>query len=70
MRISHGHGDRGVPEDPLQTEDVPAAHHVVAGEGVSEDVGQLARRLEATALVGTTERCPAGHEQAACTRHA
>ncbi|MNG13335.1 hypothetical protein D3C84_970080 [compost metagenome] len=63
MRIAHCHRDRGVPEDPLQAEDVPTTHHVVAGEGVSEDMGHLPWCMEATALVSTTERSPAGHKQ-------
>lgn len=47
VRVAHGHGDRGVPEDPLQAQDVPSAHHVVTGEGVPQDWG---RAFEASAI--------------------
>lgn len=40
--VAHGHLDIAVAQDALQGEDVAALHHVVAGEGVSQDVGQLA----------------------------
>lgn len=59
-----------MPQDPLKREDVPSSHHVMAREGVAEDVGQLPRRLESTALVGATEGGAARHEQAASSRHA
>lgn len=62
MRIAHGHRDRGVPQDPQQPEDVAACHHVMTGEGMPEDVGHLARSIEATAKVGTAERRPARME--------
>lgn len=70
VRVTHRHRDRRVPQDPLQREDVPSSHHVVAGEGVAEDVGQLPRCIESTALIGATERSPAGHEQSPGSRHA
>ncbi|MDT4843545.1 hypothetical protein D3C80_1135570 [compost metagenome] len=69
VRIPHGHRDRGVTEDPLQAEDVPASHHVVAGKGVPKDVGHLSWCVETTALVGRSKRGPAGHEQAAIPGH-
>lgn len=36
---AHGHGDRRVTEESLQAEDIPSPHHVMAGEGVAQDVG-------------------------------
>jgi len=36
MGIAHGHGDGGMDEDSLQTENVATGHHVVAVEDVSE----------------------------------
>lgn len=62
VRIAHGHRDRRVPQYPLQAENVTTGHHVVTGEGVPQDVGHLARCVEATTLVGTPESRPAGHE--------
>ncbi|MNG22987.1 hypothetical protein D3C84_1075390 [compost metagenome] len=56
-------------EDPLQAEDVPTAHHVVAGKGVSQDVGHLPWCVEATAQVGTSKCGPTGHEQPAIPGH-
>lgn len=67
--IAHGHGDGGVPEDALQTQDVTTAHHVMAGEGVPEDVSHLARSMEAATLVSRAECRPAGHEQPSIPRH-
>lgn len=48
----------------------PPPHHVVAGEGMAEDVGHLAWRLEPATLIGAAERGAARHEQAARSRHA
>ena len=45
MRIAHGHLDIAMTQDALQREDVPALHHVVAGERVPQDVSQLPRRM-------------------------
>jgi hypothetical protein len=39
MRVAHRHLDIAVAQDSLQREDVAALHHVVAGEGVPQDVG-------------------------------
>lgn len=36
MRITHGHLDIAMPEDPLQRQDIPTTHHEVAGEGMRE----------------------------------
>ncbi|MDT4835474.1 hypothetical protein FQZ97_691410 [compost metagenome] len=69
MRVPHGHGDRGVSEDPLQAENVPTAHSVMTSEGVPEDMGHLAWGVETTALVGTPECSPTGHEQATVPGH-
>lgn len=44
MGIAHGHGDVAVSEDALEREYVAPVHHVVTGEGVAQDVGQLLRR--------------------------
>lgn len=68
--VPHSHRDRRAPEDPLKRENVPSPHHVMAGEGVSEDVRHLARRIESTTLIGATDGGAAGHEQAAGSRHA
>jgi hypothetical protein len=38
---AHGHLDIAVAEYPLQREDVAALHHIMAGEGVPQDVGEL-----------------------------
>ncbi|MCY1550145.1 hypothetical protein D9M68_863730 [compost metagenome] len=38
-----------MPEDTLQAENIPSRHHVMAGEGVPQDVSELPWRLEATA---------------------
>ncbi len=62
MRIAHGHRDRGMSQDPLQSEDVAACHHVVTGKGMPEDVGHLAWSIEAATLVSTAERRPARME--------
>lgn len=48
----------------------PLPHHVVAGEGMAENMGHLARRLEPATLIGAAERGAAGHEQAVRSRHA
>lgn len=69
MCIAHGHRDGGVPEDALQTQDVTTAHHVMAGEGVPEDVSHLARSVEAATLVSRSKRRSAGHEQSTIPRH-
>lgn len=45
VRIAHGHLDVAVAQDALQSDDVPALHHVMAGEGVAEDVGHLPWRM-------------------------
>lgn len=42
MRIAHSHGQTGVAQDLLQSEDVPLLLHEVAGEGVAECVGGFA----------------------------
>ena len=34
----HGHGDRGMAENALQAENIPAGHHVVAAKGVPQNV--------------------------------
>ena len=39
MRIAHRHLDIAVTKDLLQPQDVAARHHVVAGEGVAQNVG-------------------------------
>ncbi len=39
--IAHGHLDVGMAEDALQHQDVAAAHHEVAGEGVAQHMGAL-----------------------------
>jgi|GEM_PF-6118058 hypothetical protein len=39
MRIAHRHLDIAVTKDLLQRQDVAARHHVVAGEGVAQNVG-------------------------------
>lgn len=52
-----------MPQDSLQREDLAALHHVVAGEGVPQDVGQLAGCVQAGALVGFAERRSTGAEQ-------
>ena len=70
MCIAHGHGDGRVTEDPLQAQDVTTAHHVMAGEGVPEDVGHLARCVEAATLVSRSKCRPAGHEQPTIAGHA
>lgn len=44
MGIAHGHGDVAVAKNALQRENVSPVHHVMAGEGVPQDVGQLLRR--------------------------
>lgn len=44
MGIAHGHGDVAMPEDALQREYVASVHHVMTGEGVAQDMGQLLRR--------------------------
>lgn len=69
VRIAHGHRDRRVPQDSLQAENVATGHHVMTGEGVSHNVGHLARCVEATASVGTPKGRPAGHEQPTIARH-
>lgn len=56
--MTHGHCDGRVPEDALQAQDVATTHHV-AGEGVSEDMGHLARCMEAATQVGRSECRPA-----------
>lgn len=42
MSIAHGHGNGLVAQDALEDQDVTAVHHEVAGEGMPEDVSQLA----------------------------
>lgn len=59
MCIAHGHRDGRVPEDALQAQDVATTHHVMAGEGVSEDMGHLARCMEAATQLGRSECRPA-----------
>jgi len=39
VRIAHSHLDIAVAQNSLQREDIAALHHVVAGEGVPQDVG-------------------------------
>jgi len=39
VRIAHRHLDIAMAQDLLQRQDVAALHHVVAGEGVTQDVG-------------------------------
>ncbi len=70
MRVAHGHRDRRVPQDPLQAENVTTGHHVMTGKGVPQNVGHLARRVEAATLVGAPKGRPAGHEQPTVSRHA
>lgn len=43
VSITHGHGQAGVTQDLLQGEDVAAVLDEVAGEGMSQGVGGLAR---------------------------
>lgn len=52
MRIAHGHLDIAMTQDALQREDVPALHHVVAGERVPQDMSQLSWRLKPVELIG------------------
>lgn len=70
MRVTHGHGDGGMPKDALKAEDVPSPHDVVTGKGVTQDVGQLTRGAKPTTFVRATECRPAGHEEVARSRHA
>lgn len=51
MGVFHGHGDTAVTEDALQGEDVAAVHHEMTGEGVAQDVGELALRQIQTKCV-------------------
>ena len=53
MGIAHGHGDGGMDEDSLQTENVATGHHVVA----VEDVSELPTCVEATALEPRPQAC-------------
>lgn len=62
VRVAHGHRDRRVSQDPLQAENVTTGHHVMTGKGVPQDVGHLARCIEAATLVCTPKGRPAGHE--------
>ena len=50
-------------KDALQGEDITAIHHVVAGEGVAEDVGLLLRGLKVGSLIGRPEGITAGLEE-------
>lgn len=60
--IPHGHGQRRVPENLLQGQDIAAVHHEVRGERVAEhvrflptgegDAGHLHGEVEAVAAVG------------------
>lgn len=52
MSISHRHSDIAMTENALQGEDITAIHHVVAGEGVAEDVGLLLWGVKAGSLIG------------------
>lgn len=62
VRVAHGHRDRRVPQDSLQAENVATGHHVMTRERVPQDVGHLARGVEAATLVCTPKGRPAGHE--------
>lgn len=70
MRVAHRHRDRRVPQDPLQAENVATSHHVMTGEGVSQDVGHLPWSVEPASFVGTSECGAARHEQPTVSRHA
>ena len=50
--ISHSHSDIAMSKNSLQGEDITAIHHVVAGEGVTEDVGLLLWSVKAGSLIG------------------
>lgn len=52
MGISHRHSDIAMAEDALQGEDITAIHHVVASEGVTENVGLLLWGVKASSLIG------------------
>lgn len=68
MRVTHRHLDIPVTQDALQGEDVPALHHVVAGERVPQDVGQLPRGMKPRPLIGLTKSSPARAEEPPGTR--
>lgn len=57
--------DTTVAQDSFQREDVAALHHVVAGEGVPQDVGQLVGCVQTGAFVVFAECPSAGSEQPA-----
>ena len=42
VSIDHGGLQTGMAENLLQRQDVPAIHHEVAGEGVTQDMCELA----------------------------
>lgn len=52
MCIPHRHGDIAMAEDALQRQDITAIHHVVAGEGMAEDVSLLLWGVKAGSLIG------------------
>lgn len=52
MRIPHRHSDIAMAKYALQGEDITAIHHVMAGEGVAEDVGLLLWGVKAGSLIG------------------
>jgi len=41
VRITHGHGQRGMAQDLFQRHDMPAAHDEVSREGVAQYVAGL-----------------------------
>lgn len=41
MRILHGHRDVPMAKNALKRENISTVHHVVTGEGMPEDVGEL-----------------------------
>lgn len=56
MGIAHGHGQAGMTQDLLQSEDVAAVLDEVAGEGMPEGMGGLpSRKLNRRSGQGSTE---------------
>ena len=57
VRIAHRHSQTAVAKDFLQHQNIPAVHNEVAGEGVSENMGQLASRQRQTGPLHPIPEC-------------